>query len=196
MIPFERYRELLALIEAERERRLADGAVRRDAECRRAISEARAEVRRRARRTFAELRRRAEGEERASRAALDGARRARRFVADRVLAEQALTQLADALRRRWGDAAARRAWIDTTLAAATRLLPAGKWRLACAPGAGAGEIEALHAHGGAHEEASLEAGLRIEAAAACVDASLAGLLRDRRALQSALLAEVAAQVAT
>jgi hypothetical protein len=200
MIPAERYRELAALIERERGRRLAESADRAREAGRQALAEARSESRRRARAAFGELRGRAQGEERAARAALETARRVRRFAAESLLAEQGLARLADELRRRWRDPAARRQWIAAALAAAERLLPAGAWRVACAPGIDAAEIQSLRARGEAREEAALEAGVRIEAriatSAACVDASLAGLLRERRALQAAILAEAAAGVAT
>lgn len=194
MIAAERYRELAALIEAERERRLVASAEQAEADRRRAIREARSEARRHARKSFGDLRARAESEARAAHASLETARRARSFAAESLLAEQGYVLLADELRRRWRDAAARREWIAAALAAAARRLPEGRWRIACAPGADDAELESLAARGEAGREAALEAGIRIEAriasGAACVDASLAGLLRRRLALQAALLAEV------
>jgi hypothetical protein len=195
MIAAERYRELAALLESERERRLVVSAAQAEADCRRVIREARSEARRRARTSLGDLRARAEGEEDAAHAALETARRARRFAAESLLAERGFALLADELRRRWRDGAARREWISAALAAAARGLPDGRWRLACAPGAEPAEIESLSARGDAREDAALEAGIRIEAhiekGPACVDASLAGLLRRRLALQAAMLAEVA-----
>ncbi len=199
MIAAERYRELAALIAAERERRLAASAEQAEADRRRAIREARSEARRHARKIFADLRSRAEGEARAAQAALETARRARNFAADSLLAEQGYVLLGEELRRRWRDAASRREWITAALTAASRRLPKGRWRIACAPGADKAEIESIVARGEAIEDAALETGIRIEAHndgdAACVDASLAGLLHRRLALQAATLAEVSSEAA-
>jgi hypothetical protein len=185
-----RYRELLALVEADRARRCDEIRQRSALARRRIVQEARAEARRRAGASFAELRARAARELRLARAELDSARRRQRFAGERAILGRGMALLALTLRRRWQDAALRRAWADAVLAAAAQFLPAGPWRIECPPGLGEEERRRLGAQVDARDD--IETGIRVRSALACVDGTMAGLLADRLAVEARLLAEAEA----
>jgi hypothetical protein len=192
MSPEESYAELLALVESERERRCAEAARRAQDEERGILSDARREARRRARAAFDALREQSAGELRAARAELETARRRVRLAADRLVAERGFARLEQELRRRWSDPAARRAWIAAALECASRALREGSWTVGCPARLDDAERRSLEARPGARlaPDESLAAGIRVEGAGACVDATLGGLLEDRRALEARLLGEV------
>ncbi|RMF81712.1 MAG: hypothetical protein D6739_09010, partial [Nitrospirae bacterium] len=78
---------------------------------------------------------------------------------------------------------------------AASLLPSARWEVACAPPWGEAEGQALAAAAAVAPAAvrpdpGLGAGLRIAAGGAAVDATLAGLARDRERLLGRLLARV------
>jgi hypothetical protein len=185
-----RFRELLAVIEADRARRCDEIVRRGEAARRRIAQEARAEGRRRAAAVFAEMRARAARELGAARAELDTARRRQRFAGERSILARGMALLPPALRRRWQDAARRRAWTSAVLAAASRFLPPGPWHIECPPGLSEDERSALGAQVMALED--VDAGIRVRSAHACVDGTMAGLLADRRSLEGHLLAEMRA----
>jgi hypothetical protein len=127
-------------------------------------------------------------------AELDAERRRREFDAERQLIDAALAALPEALERRWHDPAARRAWCAAAVEVAAVRLVARDWRVALAGGPGAAEraeLAAAVAARGARAEfaASAErAGLAISSGSSVVDVTVAGLLTDRAAIASRLLA--------
>jgi len=125
------------------------------------------------------------------------ARRARHALTAGAL-QQAWARIGVALVARWQDADARRAWVEATLAQAQRHLPGGAWRIAHPAGWNPAEcraaIEALRAQRAglaiAFEPGPFDAGLRIQCGPALLDASAAGLLRDRARIEGLWLAEL------
>ena len=191
----EQTRSLIALVEADRERQC--DAIRGEALARASAlrRQAQAEARARMREAFEE--------ERARMAAAVGAAQAhlqtRRRLNDQQRAAQVLSLAADRLpaelARRWGDPAARAAWVARVAAAARAALQAGDWRFVHAPGWSAAERDAFmrSAISGAgvravfEEDASLQVGLKVAAGGNVVDGTLGGLLADRDAIGAQLL---------
>ncbi|EGV16039.1 hypothetical protein [Thiocapsa marina] len=195
----ERERGLLSLIEEYR-----------DAECRTLLETARAEAQtlladayRRAR---AQLHARVVSERANARSRLHAARAEhdtrRRASGDRAnarLLELAWPRLHEALSRRWAHAETRAIWARHAIAQARRRLPHGLWTVRHPPVWSAVEWEPFEAEltrvlGQAphfRADGAVSAGLVIEAQGAVLDASLEGLLRDRRRLEARLLAMLA-----
>lgn len=105
-----------------------------------------------------------------------------------------------AVRRRWDEPEARRAWIAMALGEAARHLPGGAWHIevpvALAPDDAADALRALverrpDAVPQLAADPGLEAGLRVHCGEARLDASVAGLLRDRARVQGQWLATLA-----
>lgn len=104
-------------------------------------------------------------------------------------------RLPAALAARWRDPAGRRRWAETHLGRALATLPRDRWEIVHAPGWASDERQAtagwLAAHGGPDleftEDATLAAGFRVRAGHNTLDATLEGLLADRKALEGRLL---------
>jgi hypothetical protein len=104
-------------------------------------------------------------------------------------------RLPAALAARWRDAAGRRRWAETHLGRALATLPRTDWEIAHAPGWAEDERQAtagwLAAHAGPDlvfaEDATLAAGFRVRAGHNTLDATLEGLLADRKAIEGRLL---------
>jgi hypothetical protein len=200
----ERKAGLLQLVEEYRER-----------ECRRLLEAAREEAATLIGQTYRKERAHLHARvvsERSRAQALVQAARAERATRQRWSSERAHLGLLDAawprlrarLAARWGEPAGRRVWTERYLAEALGLLPKGRWEIRHA--AGWGEEERL----GATQELSqrlgcaprfetdgrIAAGLIVEAGGGVLDASLDGLLRDRRRLEARLLALLRAPAAT
>jgi hypothetical protein len=197
---------------AEREQGLLDLVAQyREAECRRRLAQARAEAGALLRRTFAEerthLHAQIEAERHRARTRIEAIHadretrlrhRGERRSARRLAA--AWPRLEAALRARWRTPAGRRTWAEHHLRSARERLPPpgpdGHWVIRHAPdwseperralavdlGLGLGHRPRFLADGG------LVAGLTIACGGAILDASLAGLLRDRVRLEARLLA--------
>jgi len=103
--------------------------------------------------------------------------------------------LPGALAERWRIPAGRRRWAETHLGRALASLPRTEWEIAHAPGWAEDERQAsaawLAAHGGPDlsfaADGTLTAGFRVRAGHNMLDATLAGLLADRRGLEGRLL---------
>jgi len=122
----------------------------------------------------------------------------------RELLEQMWAAMAGLLESRWREPALRRVWIDAVLGQAGALLSGRAWLIeagadwteqergeltARARGRGAAAVEiSLHA--------AMPAGLKIRAGSVCVDATVAGLLAQRDAIEAAFLAEYTPVLAT
>jgi hypothetical protein len=104
-------------------------------------------------------------------------------------------RLPGALAERWRDPAARRRWAETHLGRALATLPPTEWEISHAPGWAEDERQAtagwLAAHGGPDlafaEDRTLTAGFRVRAGHNTLDATLEGLLADRKAIEGRLL---------
>ena len=195
----ERERGLLTLIQEYR-----------DAECRTLLEAARAEAKtlladayRRARTQLHErvVSERANARSRlhAARAEHDTRLRASGDRANAQLLELAWPRLREALSRRWAHAETRAIWARHAIAQGRQRLPLGLWTVRHPPAWSAVEwgpleTELARALGQAphfRADGAVSAGLVIEAQGAVLDASLEGLLRDRRRLDARLLAVLA-----
>lgn len=104
--------------------------------------------------------------------------------------------LAAELGERWRDKEARRSWCDMVIGEAADRLAADPWTLEH-PGDWPGEDVAwleqtMKQHGlpqpVLHEDAGITAGLRVRLGSACLDATIEGLLGNRREVEGRLLA--------
>jgi F0F1-type ATP synthase membrane subunit b/b' len=163
------------------------------------IAQARATARQKLRGTIAELRR--EGERRLTRAKaeLDTAARAReQQQASRAL-EAAWPLLHEALVARWHDSEARKAWADSVAKLSAARLRRGDWTVEHPSDWTASEQADFTANLGDSDgiattftaDPSISAGLRVKADQAVLDATMAGLLFDKRAIAALLLNELA-----
>jgi F0F1-type ATP synthase membrane subunit b/b' len=168
-------------------------------EARGAIADARANARKRLHQAIGELRR--EGERRLTRAKaeLETAARARQQQQASHALKAAWPLLRDALAARWHDSAARKLWTDSVAELCARRLRRGDWTVEhpadwtaqeqtgfAAAFADSGNIKLTFA-----AAPDLTAGLRIKADQAVLDASVAGLTHDGRAIAAMLLDELA-----
>lgn len=187
---------LLTLLEDDRRRQcdvlIADARARARAVLRQAQDDAR--VRMRA--AFAAERQRLEQQVKAAAARLQTEHRLSEQERRAQLLRLAWHMLPDALLERWQDPERRSKWVAHAIDSAQRLLPHDSWTLSVAPGWPAQEREQalqsvtsrLGAMPGCSEAAALQAGLLIIAAGGSrLDATLAGLLADRAAIEARLL---------
>ena len=104
-------------------------------------------------------------------------------------------RLPGALAERWRSPAGRRRWAETHLGRALATLPRTDWEIAHAPSWREDERQAaagwLAAHGGPDlafaADAALAAGFRVRAGHNTLDATLEGLLAERKAIEGRLL---------
>jgi hypothetical protein len=192
----ERERELLKLLDEYR-----------DQECRKFLDAARAEAERTAERAYRRERARLHERVVAERAAARGRIQAVRAERDtrsrggterahaRIL-EQAWPLLRQTLGQRWQTPEGRRGWAAGAIDQARRTLPPGDWTIRHAPGwpepertpLVRGIAQDLGAEPRLVEDRGISAGLVVEWAGAALDATLDGLLRDRRRIEARLLA--------
>jgi hypothetical protein len=112
--------------------------------------------------------------------------------------DQARHPLREALLRRWRNASSRQHWIDALLHVATRRLLVLEWRIEHPPAWPQVECEALRQQlvllgvtspvFVAYDD--IEAGLRIIARGAAIDATLVGLLQQKTAIEAVLVARL------
>lgn len=161
------------------------------------VAQARTTARTRMHEAIEDLRR--EGARRLARAKAqvetEARRRAQRSAVD-VIA-RAWPLLVDALVARWGDPARRSAWVGGVARHARDRLRADTWIVEHPVGWSAQEQRSFGQSLGARDGAvsfvadrKLNAGLRIKAAEATLDATAKGLLADRSAVAGMLLAEI------
>lgn len=189
---------LLALVDADRERKC--DAIVGEAKGRAAalLAEAHADARKRMRQMFHE-----ERERMAQRVAAANARLStRRRLADQQRAAAYLAagwqRLPEELRRRWLDETTRRGWVAAVVARAHSVLAPGPWHIVHAADWPATERDALAAElvRGAgvaptfRADDKVRAGLKIGVDGNVVDGTLAGLLIDRSEIGSRLLREL------
>lgn len=190
-----RMQALFDLVAADRARRC--DAILGEARARAAetLAAAHMQARQRVRDAFDEERHRFAAGVGAARAGLETHRRlhAQRRAAELLAA--GMGKLPAALRDRWQQRAARKAWVDGVVAEARSVLPRGAWRIEHAPGLAGDELcalamslkEACGAEPQFVADEALRAGIRIAAAGNVVDAALAGLVADRVEVGASLL---------
>ncbi len=191
----DRERDLLKLIEEDRDR-----------ECGQLLKRAREEASELLRQTYRrerrDLHRRLVDERARARARIEAAaaemathRRQRADKAHFALLAAAWPRLRERLSARWLQPETRRCWADRHLAQALRILPHRAWTIRYAPGWSLQERQAfeealardLDDPPGFVEDPAIGAGFVIQTPGASLDASLEGLLADRRALEARLL---------
>lgn len=190
--------QLLQGIDDSRRRRIDGIEARSAAEARAIVAEARSRARERIHHAVREERRRHVMELERQRAAFATRIRQRRYAALRSLVESAWMDLPALLEARFADPACQSRWMEAALALAGEKLPRQSWRVvhpASLSEAQRRELSDAIVTASAHRpvlEASSEirSGLIVEVESARLDATPAGLLRDRKRIQSRLLGEL------
>jgi hypothetical protein len=190
----ERVAALIALVEAERATRCADALQSAHRQSSALLAGARRGARARVRAALAEERAAFAARVASAEARLATTRRMAQQRHLKLLAAAGWKRLPGALAARWGDAEARRAWIDAALDAALAVLPAGTWELSGPPSWAAAErssavarLAARAIDAAATTDESIRAGIRVRSGKAVLDATLAGLLADRLLIEGRLL---------
>jgi len=187
---------LKALVDEYRDGECRRILARAEQECDTVLTEAHREARRRVHEVVGQERERAESRIRAAQAEVQTQRRRYRQRASVALLEAGWDRLEAELLRRWQVSALRKPWVDGVVRQGLAQLPAGGWVIAHpAPwpegeqqalsesvAAGLGEAPRLEA------DADVQAGLRITSGGTSLDATVAGLLGDRGAVEARLLA--------
>ena len=188
---------LLQRVSDDREQRCAALRAAAESQAKQIVRAARAEARTTVHNAVIQERTRMELGVRQATAHADFEARRREWQKSRELLEQMWTGIAGVLERRWREPTLRRAWIDAAIGQAATLLPGRAWLIESgsklteqergeftdrAQGRGAGTVKWSLQPG-------ISAGLRIRADSVCVDASVAGLLAQRDAIEAAFLAE-------
>jgi hypothetical protein len=169
-------------------------------QARQVVSEARHRARQRVKDAVIEKRRRVQEHCRRVRVEIEARRREQLFAELGRRLNEGLGALPGVLAGRWARETERRAWCRHVLDGAAQVLKPGKWTLLVAPGLPEAELAGLVATAaglsgeevGIEERADLVAGLAVVREGARYDGTLVGLLSDRNAVQSALLAGIAA----
>ena len=195
---------LLQRIEHDRDRRcrqLREGA---QAQAREIVRKARTEARANVHQAVAQERQRIDQSLRQAEAGVAMLERQREERTARQVLAEMWQALPAQLETRWRDAAHRRTWIQAAVRQACRLLSHREWRIEHGPDASVEEcraaIEATFASSAPAVprawslsiDAGIGAGLRIRAGAACLDATVAGLLAQRTDVEAAFLAHYGA----
>lgn len=189
---------LLEIVERDRDERRRVVAEEADARAREIVGEARRAARRKVGAAIADARRRGRARIESARASLETASRTRRNEASRKLLDATWPALPSALREAWDDDDARARWLDAAIDVAARMLPLGTWTIAHPDDLDAGEAARVSARvreiTGTEPElspdADVHAGARVSVGSACLDATIRGLLADRRSIEGRLLAEM------
>jgi hypothetical protein len=191
----ERARALLALVEEYRDsksREIVDAA---RAEARTLVARALGLARTRVHEAIVEERRRYDAAVASAQARLHTRRRLAHQGRESAMLAEGWKRLPGTLSDRWRDPAGRRRWAETHLARALAALPRVPWQIVHATGWAEDERRAVTewvaAHGGPKLEfaadSALEAGFRVRAGHNTLDATLEGLLADRKAIEGRLL---------
>lgn len=185
---------LLTLLEEDRRRQCDALIAGADARARAVLRQAQDDARVRMRAAFAAERQQLEQQVKAAAARLQTERRLSEQERRAQLLRLAWDMLPAALLQCWQDPDRRRKWVVQAIDSAQRLLPHDSWTLRVAPGWPAQEREqalrSVASRLGAMpdcSEAALQAGLLIVAGGSRLDATLAGLLADRAAIEARLL---------
>lgn len=190
---------LKALLEQSRERQCRELKERAEIEAREIRRRARRQGRERVSRAAHEERARLEREVRLVEAEIETEQRRRERLRDLALIEAGRTALREALAARWQDREQRLQWAAATMQEAREVLFGREWTLEHPADWAEEERDAaiLYAREQCGAEVTpaaaedLAAGLRIRCRGALVDMSVAGLMAHGRAVDGALLAEIA-----
>lgn len=186
---------LLTLLEEDRRRQCDALIAEAQARARRVVQQAQRDALARIRAAFAVERQRLNEQLKAAAARLQTEHRLSEQERLAQLLRLAWHMLPEALLEQWQDPGRRRKWVEQVIDMAHRLLPHDSWTLRVAPGWSAEERDqALQAVArrlgytpGCSEDPDVQAGLLIMVAGNRLDATLAGLLADRAAVESRLL---------
>jgi hypothetical protein len=191
----ERARALLALVDEYRDaksREILDAA---SGEARAVVAQALRLAKARVHEAIVEERKRYSAAVAASEARLHTRQRLAHQGREAAMLLEGWRRLPTALAATWRDPAGRRRWAETHLGRALATLPRTDWEIVHAPGWTEDERQAaaawLAAHGGPDlafaADAALAAGFRVQAGHNTLDATLEGLLADRKAIEGRLL---------
>jgi F0F1-type ATP synthase membrane subunit b/b' len=194
----DRARQLLTLVEQARDQRCSELLEAARAQAQRLVKQAWQNARAGLHREVEQARGQFRRQRAIEQAAQDADRRRAQQTADRQLLDAAWQQLHAVLGRRWHTTASRRVWIDALIEQASARLVERQWRIEHPADWPEPERLALEQQlaGGPGPapvfvaDPALLAGLRIRAGDTVVDGSSEGLLRDRRRIESRLLAVV------
>lgn len=191
----ERTRALLALVDEYREGKRAEllGSAREEA--RAAGLEASRLARSRVHEAIAAERKHYAAAVSAAEAQLHTRRRLAHQAREAAMVAAGWQRLRSALMARWADSGGRRRWAETHLERALAVLPRSDWEVRHAPGWPEAERRAHAARIAAQgaptvafvAEPSIAAGFRVRAGHNTLDATLDGLLADRKAIEGRLL---------
>ena len=188
---------LLALVQAYREQACERLLAQAQDQARAIVAQAGAEARQRVRRAVQEERARARSEWVAAQAHWQTVRRHHQQGQQAALLAAAWEGLGSALRQRWRDPDARRAWTAKLLREALETLPGGAWEIRHPPDLPEEDVQrlckALPVRPQCLADARLTVGLRIRSAQVVLDGSLEGLASERARLQGELLAALEAE---
>lgn len=186
---------LLTLLEDDRRRQCEALIADAQARARTLLRQAQHDARTRMRAAFAAERQRLDEQLKAAGARLQTEHRLSEQERRAQLLRLAWDMLPEALLQRWQDPGRRSQWVAQAIDSAQRLLPRDSWTLNVAPGWPAQERERalqsvarlLGTLPACSETAEIQAGLLITAGGNRLDATLAGLLADRAAIEARLL---------
>jgi hypothetical protein len=186
---------LLEVVEADRRQRCAEILGAAEAEASALLGAARIEARHRLRAALKAERARGDAQLAAARARWQAEERRRRQRLAQLSVAAAAGLLAPALKRCWNEESSRRRWIEAALTQAAARLPRRDWRLRHPAGLAEGDLSWLRERAtalgvaavGCEADSRLDAGIVIAVGDACLDATTAGLLADRAAVDGRLL---------
>jgi hypothetical protein len=191
----ERMRALLALVDEHREARRAELLGKAREEARAAVVAASRQARSRVHDAIAAERKRYEAGVSAAEAQLHTRRRLAHQAREAAMVAAGWQRLRSALGARWADPDGRRRWAATLLERALGVLPRDAWEVRHAPSWPEAERRELAARVAGRDgpavafvaEPSIAAGFRVRAGHNTLDATLDGLLADRKAIEGRLL---------
>jgi F0F1-type ATP synthase membrane subunit b/b' len=188
---------LLQGVTDDRDRRRAALRTAAESQAQQIVRSARAQARRSVHDAVTQERARMEFGLRQAAARADIEVRRQEQQTSRELLGQMWTAIAAVLTRRWQDPAPRAEWIEAALGQAGKLLAGRAWCIESSADWTPPERAALTAQARSQgasavtvaQQGTLPAGLKIHAERVCVDATVAGLLAQRGAIEAAFLAE-------
>jgi hypothetical protein len=190
-----RMRALLALVAEYREARRAELLGKAYAEARAALAATSRQARSRVHEAIAAERKRYAADVSAAEAQLHTRRRLAHQAREAAMVAAGWERLRSALSARWTDPDGRRRWAATHLERALEVLPRDAWEVRHPPGWPEAERRELAARVVGRDgpavafvaEPSIAAGFRVRAGHNTLDATLDGLLADRKAIEGRLL---------
>ena len=191
----ERARALLALVDEYRESKRAELVGKARAEARALAVEASQLARSRVHEAIGAERKRYQAAVSAAEARLHTRRRLAHQSRQAAMVAAGWQRLRGVLAARWADPGGRRCWVETHLARALAVLPRGDWEVRHAPDWPEAERRERTARLAERAETavafvadpSIQAGFRVRTGHNTLDATLDGLLAERKAIEGRLL---------